>query len=50
MSTLGGIDDISNDSPVTVLILNHGYNAHSPPVIVVMVRVMPSSWRLRGLP
>ncbi len=32
MSTLGGIGDISNDSPVTVLILDHGYNTHTPPV------------------
>jgi hypothetical protein len=39
MSTLGGIDHISNDSPVTVLVLDHGYNTHSPPVILV------SDWR-----
>jgi hypothetical protein len=43
MSTLGGIDDISNDFPVTVLILDHGYNTHSPPVIVASVWGMASS-------
>lgn len=31
MSTLGWIDDISNNSPVTILILDHGYNTHTPP-------------------
>ncbi len=35
MSTLGRVDHISNDSPVTVLILDQGYNTHIPPVVAV---------------
>nr|BFD83061.1 hypothetical protein StreXyl84_24620 [Streptomyces sp. Xyl84] len=38
MSTLGGIDDIGNDSPVTVLILDNSYNSHTPPVGTETVR------------
>lgn len=34
MSTLGWVNNISNNFPVTVLVLDYGYNAHSPPVIV----------------
>lgn len=33
MSTLGGIDDVSDNFAVAVLILDHSYNTHSPPVI-----------------
>jgi hypothetical protein len=58
MSTLGGIDDISNDSPITVLILDHSYDTHTSPVsakaqrraLVTKEPCIASPWRSQREP